>query len=176
MKQLISILSILVSFLIFAGTLRSETTSVALNSPVNISHAMDFAVRSNSLNYLYDQEPVTNDTIDTKANEFKAGKFRSPTKALVIALVPGSVVHGAGYFYAEKPKIGLFLFSIEVIGAGLLYAGALSGFAEEAQEGTGKDRPGLTWIGLALFGGSWLADIIGAPEAVKKHNEGIVKK
>jgi hypothetical protein len=176
MKQLISILSILVSFLIFEDTLRSETTSVALNSPVNISHAMDAAVKSNSLNYLYDQETIANDTIDNKATVPTPGKLKSPTKALVIALVPGSVVHGAGYFYAEKPKIGLFLFSIEVIGAGLLYAGALSGFAEEAQEGTGKDRPGLTWIGLALFGGSWLADIIGAPEAVKKHNEGIVKK
>jgi len=176
MKKLISLLGVLFFLFVQSNTGQAGNNLSVSYTHVNITQSMDVMVKSNSLHYLYAQEPIANDTIDTKANGPEPGKLKSPSAALVIALVPGSIVHGAGYFYAGKPTTGLFLFTLEVVGAGLIYAGAISSFSEKAEEGTGKERPGLTFIGLALFGGSWLADIIGSPGAARKHNESITNK
>ena len=177
MKQVISILSILVSIYVFAGTLHAGTTSLDLNSPMNISHAMDVAVRSNSLNYLYTQEPLANDTSYVKANESKPGKLKSPTTALVIALVSGAVVHGAGHFYAGKTKTAIGLFGAEAIGAGMTLLGMI-GNAFEGMEGSeskgGADAALI--IGLGLFAGSWIYDVAGSPFEVKNQNDKILGK
>ena len=176
MRKLTLVSAILFILFVLSNIVQAGNNLTVSYSPTNITRSMDFAVRSNSLNYLAVQETTATNNIYKKAKESKPPKLKSPTTALVIALVPGSVVHGAGYFYAGKPKTGLFLFGIEVIGAGLVYAGALSGFAEWSQDGTGKERPELAWMGIALFAGSLLADVIGAPEAARKHKEGIIKK
>ncbi len=178
MKQVISILSSFVSFFVFAGTLQSETTSLAPKSPTNISHAMDVAVRSNSLNYLYSQEPIMNDTIYDKANESKPVKLKSPTTALVIALVPGAVVHGAGHFYAGKTKTAIGLFGAEIAGAALTSLGLLGSLrGDTGGEGDGSlAGPVVLSLGLGLFVGSWIYDVIGSPFAVKDQNDKILGK
>ena len=171
MKQVISILSILVSFFIFAGTLQSETTSLALNSPMNISHAMDVAVRSKSLNYLYSQEPIMNDTIYEKANESKPGKLKSPTTAFVIALVPGAVVHGAGHFYAGKTKTAIGLFGAEILGAGLTGLGLLGSLRGDTGGEGGEGGEVVIALGLGFFFGSWIYDIVESPSVIKRQND-----
>jgi len=178
MKKVISILSILISFYVFAGTLRSETISLGLKSPMNISHAMDVAVRSNSMNYLYAQEPIMNDTIYEKANESKPRKLKSPTKALVIALVPGSVVHGAGHFYAGKTKTAIGLFGAEIAGAALTSLGLLGSLrGDTGGEGDGSlAGPVVLSLGLGLFVGSWIYDVVGSPSVVKNQNDKILGK
>ncbi len=177
MKHVISILLIFISFFVLANTLRSETNSVALKSPVNIYQALDVAVRSNSFTYLTVQDTTSTDTSHKDTGVTKPGKLKSPTAALVIALVPGSVVHGAGHFYAGKTKTAIGLFGAEIVGAGLTFVGVL-GNAFQGMEGSGnKDAVDAALIiGLGLFVGSWIYDVVGSPFVVKNQNDKILGK
>lgn len=169
--------AVLIILYILSSNVQAENNISVSYSPMNITHSMDVAVRSNSLNYLYAQESSASDTINKKVNEPKPVKLKSPTTALVIALVPGSVVHGAGHFYAGKTKTAIGLFGAEIIGAGLTLLGAIGNAFEgiEGSESKGGADAALI-IGVGFFAGSWIYDVIGSPFAVKDQNDKILGK
>ena len=177
MKQVLSLPLIFLSFFGAAGTLQAETSSLGSDSPVNISHEMDMALRANTLDSSIVGETIWTDAASKKAGEIKPAKLKSPTKAFVIALVPGSVVHGAGYFYAGKTKTALGVFGAEILGAGMAYVGALGMSLTSDTGGKTTGAGGVLFIfGLGLFTGSWIYDVIGSPFAVKNENDKILGK
>lgn len=133
---------------------------------------MNFNIYNNSLKGFYAQETTSSDTarFDLKAN--RGNKKRSATAAFLIALVPGSVVHGAGHFYAGKPKTGFVLMGTEIVGIGLFMVGAISSLPDNVREGDGEgDGETIGFVGFSLFMFSWLYDMINAPLKVKKQNQ-----
>jgi|GEM_PF-1244516 len=169
--------AILVILFVFSNTVKAGNNRTVFYSHTNITHAMDLAVRSNSLYYLYVQETIASDTINKKVVERKPVKLKSPTTALVIALVPGSVVHGAGHFYAGKTGTAFGLFGAEIIGAGMIIFGVLGSVFEgmEGSEKRGGEHAALI-IGLGLFVGSWVYDVVASPLVVKNQNDKILGK
>jgi TM2 domain-containing membrane protein YozV len=100
-------------------------------------------------------------------------KLRDPNHAIFMALVPGSVVHGAGHFYAGRPATGLILFGGELAGAGLFYLGAVTAI------GDGKYSPGgavAVATGATLFFGSWAYDLVFAPLSISRRNEELLRE
>lgn len=117
---------------------------------------------------------------DARLSPFDQKRLKSPTKAFIIAAIPGFFVHGLGHFYAKKPKTGKILLGIE--GAAVLLttygwigAYSFSWFDEEAKE---KRKIGkvLFYSGITLFAGSWVYDMIAAPSQAKTHNKKIIER
>ncbi len=100
-----------------------------------------------------------------------------PGMALTLALVPGIAVHGSGHFYAGRPLTGAALAAVEVGALYLAYLGSMqitsavnSGVGDAESENFGNSEElsrglGLAVTGAALFLGSWLFDLSGAPTA-----------
>lgn len=177
MKQLILFLLIVVSFFVLPKTMQAETGSNASDLPVNISYELDMALTVNTLDSSVVGETVWADSASRKAAEAKPIKLKSPTTALIIAIVPGSVVHGAGHFYAGKTRTAIGLFGAGIVGAGLTLTGALENIFEGMEGSENNDGADAALIiGLGLFAGSWIYDIIGAPHAVKNQNDKILGK
>jgi hypothetical protein len=95
-------------------------------------------------------------------------KLRDPNYAIFVALVPGAVVHGAGHFYAGKVRTGFILLGCELVGAGLVYLGGVTG-VESGEPSSGGKVAMAT--GVTLFYGSWAYDLVFAPLSIKKRNE-----
>jgi len=173
MKQIILTLSIFATFIMLVSPLRSETICAPINSAVNISHAMDVLIKSNSLNYLSVQDTISNDITDNKTAVSKPAKSKSPATALVIALVPGAVVHGAGHFYAGKTKTAIGLFGAEIIGGVLVFFGALGSSLQSDTEGESGSNAGpiVLFLGLGLLVGSWIYDIAESPAVISRQND-----
>ena len=177
MRQVILLPLIFLSFFAFARMLQAETSPLGSDSPVNISHEMNLALTANTLDSSVVGETVWADSASRKAAEAKPIKLKSPTTALIIAIVPGSVVHGAGHFYAGKTRTAIGLFGAGIVGAGLTLTGALENIFEGMEGSENKDGADAALIiGLGLFAGSWIYDIIGAPHAVKNQNDKILGK
>ena len=141
---------------------------------LSITERMDFNISHSPLKYFCSEELTAVDTVQKGyPNNSKNVKKKSPTAAFLIALVPGSVVHGAGHFYAGKLKTGAFLVGTELAGIGLFYLGAVSGMSENLEDE--KDRGELEWIGFGLFLFSWLYDVIESPSVVNKQNQRLSK-
>jgi TM2 domain-containing membrane protein YozV len=102
---------------------------------------------------------------------FHLKKPKSLWIALGIALVPGTVVHGAGHFYAGRIKTGFLLLGTEVVGASLVGVGAIAGFAEVMGGESTLDAELWVFGGLILFVGSWVYDVVGSPIVVMKTNK-----
>lgn len=134
---------------------------------------MHFNIKDNSLRYFYAQQSTPVDTMRINTRTAPKIKKRSATAAFLIALVPGSVVHGAGHFYAGKPKTGFVLFGTEIVGIGLFMGGALSGLPGNVREDAGET---IGFVGFSLFMFSWVYDIIVAPTEAKKHNQKPLEK
>ncbi|MDH4222975.1 MAG: hypothetical protein OEV55_05475 [candidate division Zixibacteria bacterium] len=172
MKKLNLVFSVLAILIIGSDVVKAENTITFSHSNENIVQAMELSVKNNSFDYLYAQGISSGDTLFKLRDRSKPANLKSPTTAFVIALVPGSVVHGAGHFYAGKPGRGMFLFGMELLGAGLLYWGALSSsLGEQSENDSSNDGKLHEFFGVTLFVGSWVADMIGAPKVVKNHNE-----
>ena len=141
---------------------------------LSITERMDFNISHSPLKYFCSEELTAVDTVQKGyPNNSKNVKKKSPTAAFLIALVPGSVVHGAGHFYAAKPKTGFVLLGSEIVGIGLFMGGALSGFAGNE----GNDRlETIGFVGFSLFIVSWLYDMINAPLEVKKQNQKLLQR
>jgi len=165
-SEILFILIILLSDTVLAG----NNLSVSY-SPLNITQAMDLAVRNNSLYYLSAEETIASDMIDNKATVPKTGKLKSPTAALVIALVPGAVVHGAGHFYAGKTKTAIGLFGAEILGAGLTGLGLLGSLRGDTGGEGGEGGEVVIALGLGFFFGSWIYDIVESPSVIKRQND-----
>jgi TM2 domain-containing membrane protein YozV len=115
----------------------------------------------------------TNDS--AKVANFESRKLKNPWIALGIALVPGSIVHGAGHFYAGSIGTGFVLLGSELVGTGLIGVGLIRGI----ETITGEPREGWVIeleIGLVLFVGSWIYDIIGSPIVVMKTNKDLLQR
>ncbi len=115
----------------------------------------------------------TNDS--AKVANFESRKLKSPWVAFGIALVPGSIIHGAGHFYAGRIGTGFVLLGSEFVGTGLIAVGLVGGI----ETITGEPREG--WVieleaGLVLFVGSWIYDIIGSPIVVMKSNKDLLAR
>lgn len=91
---------------------------------------------------------------------------RSPSMAFAVAAVPGSLVHGLGNYYAGERKTAGILFTMEMFGIGLFLVDH-----EHTDRATGG---GTALIGGALFVGSWLYDVMSAPEAAERHNRRVL--
>ena len=104
-------------------------------------------------------------------------KLKDPNKAILYAVVPGIVVHGAGHFYAGATTTGWVLLAGEVLSLGIMTYAAATGFAE-AMGGSNSDiDDDITAIfGATLFIGTWLYDLIGAPVVVQRENQKLLTR
>jgi hypothetical protein len=92
--------------------------------------------------------------------------------AIFYSIIPGIFIHGSGHFYAGKTNTGTLLFGAEAAGVLITYLGFLSSFRGiENQDDT--DLMGL--VGVVLFAGSWVYDVIGSPIAVRKQNRKLIQ-
>jgi len=129
-----------------------------------------------SFRYLYTQNQSPDDTTSSKYANNKSLRLRDPDKALLYAIIPGFVVHGAGHFYAGKTKTGLLLLGTELVAFGFFVEGALLEFQEsEGWTIEGPDPAVFFAVGTALFYTSWLYDLFASPGEVKKRNEELLK-
>ena len=111
----------------------------------------------------------TEDSVKTESLD--STKLRYPKMAVFYAIVPGIVVHGSGHFYAGEKTAGWVLVGGEIVGIGMVTYSIMSGFGEAA----GGADPDMDdeiagFVGLTLFVGTWIYDVIGAPLALEKQN------
>jgi hypothetical protein len=173
MRKLTLISAILFILLALSNLAQAGNNLTVSYSPTNITRSMDMAMRGNSFNYLTVQEGTATDTIYEKAKESKPAKLKSPIAALVIAVVPGSVVHGAGHFYAGKTGTAIGLFGAEAVGVVLVLGSGIS----RLDKTESSDRvDAIEWVGVAMFFGSWLYDVVESPFVVKNRNDKILGK
>lgn len=176
MTQTRVILPTMVAVLALASLAQAGTISVFLSSGKPILHSMDLTMNRGSFTYLYTQGQSRIESIYKNQKPPDTLRLKNPNIALLIAILPGSVVHGAGHFYAGKPLTGVALLGLEIIGTGLVFFGAVEGLGE-AMEGGSKGNPeGTMLIGLSLFLFSWIYDIIGVPLTIARENERILQK
>jgi hypothetical protein len=99
------------------------------------------------------------------------GRRKDPGKALLYALLPGLVVHGAGHFYAGDKTAGWALVGGEVLGLCLIAyaAGARSDYKPLSSD-LDDEAETIGYFGAGLFVGTWIYDVIGAPLAVQREN------
>jgi len=90
-------------------------------------------------------------------------------KALLFALLPGSIIHGAGHFYAGSHDTGNLLFIFEIFGGVLLASGYKDVSSHEVSQSSGI-HPGIV-AGYVIFMTTWVYDIINAPDEAEKYNK-----
>ncbi|NIN00599.1 MAG: hypothetical protein GTO24_21690 [candidate division Zixibacteria bacterium] len=95
-------------------------------------------------------------------------KLKSPYMAVFYSFFPGVLVHGSGHFYAGKAGIGSALLGFEAAGALLLYFGSLSAFQGSSHQ---NDTDAMGYMGLVLFAGSWVYDLVDSPIVVVRQNK-----
>ena len=99
------------------------------------------------------------------------GRRRDPGKAFFYALVPGLVVHGTGHFYAGDKTAGWALLGGEVFGLCLIaYAVGVRSDSAPQDPDLDDEAGTIAVFGTALFAGTWIYDVIGAPLAVQREN------
>lgn len=113
----------------------------------------------------------------TTVNNTGLLKLKSPYTAVFLSVIPGILVHGSGHFYAGKTKIGYWLLGAEAAGIGIMFLGAMGGYAasESGDTGAGENADFLALAGLLLFVGSWVYDVVDSPIAVQKHNQKLIQ-
>ncbi len=106
--------------------------------------------------------------------------YKDPTKALMVAVFPGFLIHGYGHLYAKDHLTGTALLggeilSLAAIGMGAMmksdpeqYQGGIFGTANDVVERTGRRMIIYGGIGFAV---TWFADILHAPTAAKDYND-----
>jgi hypothetical protein len=172
-KRTIGLTILLTCFLsakAYSSTSQSQTYVSRSSSLTQLSSPKSGLLQSEHLNLLFAQQ--TNDS--AKVANFEPRKLKNPWIALGIALVPGSIVHGAGHFYAGRIGTGFVLLGSELVGTGLIGVGLIRGIGTI----TGEPREG--WVielevGLVLFVGSWIYDVVASPFAVMKRNQEILQ-
>ncbi len=102
---------------------------------------------------------------------------KDPILATVIAIGPGLLAHGFGQFYAENFRLGLLLFSLELvslltIGVGYLeYTNPQNFTIVGGNEGEVRHAGAVVIaIGVTGFVATWLADIALAGRSAEQYN------
>ncbi len=173
MRKLTLIPVALFSLSLLSNTVQAGNNLTVSYSPTNITHTMDLVVRSNSMSYLY---TLTSSQIDSasKGNvRPDTLRLKNPNTAIVIAILPGSIVHGAGHFYARRPVTGAALLGIEMVSLVFFVRAIGHGLSDT---GSPEQERRDSFIGTTLFIGSWFYDIIVAPLTIAKENEKILGK
>jgi TM2 domain-containing membrane protein YozV len=173
-RRTIGLTILLICFLsakTYSSTSKSQTYVSRGSSLTQLSSPKSSLLQSEHLNLLFAQQ--TNDSV--KVANFESRKLKNPWVAFGIALVPGSIIHGAGHFYAGRIGTGFVLLGSELVGTGLIVVGLVGGI----ETITGEPREG--WVieleaGLVLFVGSWIYDIIGSPLVVMKSNKDLLQR
>lgn len=173
MRKLTLVSAILFILSVLSNTVQAGNNPTVSYSPTNITQAMDLAVRSNSLNYLYTQETSQMDSVNKGYVRPDTLRLKNPNTAIVIAILPGSIVHGAGHFYARRPVTGAALLGIEAVSLVFFVRAIGQGLSDT---GSPEQERQEVFIGTTLFFGSWLYDIIFAPLTIAKENERILEK
>jgi hypothetical protein len=110
------------------------------------------------------------DTIHTKRSRII--KPKDPNKALLYAIIPGFIVHGAGHFYAGEKTTGWILVAGEALSLSLLTYSIGVGIGESTNGSTSNGEAEIIGIFAGtLFLGSWVYDLIGAPKAVQRNRK-----
>jgi hypothetical protein len=173
MRKLTLISAILIILFVLSNITQAENNLSVSYSPTNITKAMDLALRTNSTSYLSTSPASQTDSAKKVSARPDSVGLRSPNKALLIAVFPGFIAHGSGHFYARKSLTGLALFTAEAAGLILWLRG--SNFMGGSSGGPDTEQAEFI-TGMALFFGSWAYDLIGAPLAVNKENEKLMKE
>ncbi|MDH4222977.1 MAG: hypothetical protein OEV55_05485 [candidate division Zixibacteria bacterium] len=175
MRKIFLITLILLTVLVSSSSVLAEETIVFSESNKPVLQAMKLSLKSNSLSYLYTMQS-TNEDLAYKDNKSPDSlKLKDPREALFYAILPGFIVHGAGHFYAGKPKTGAFLVVGEVIGAGLIFLAGLASMPDNNTSSSGG-VDAIAFIGVSLFAVTWLYDIVESPFVVKRNNQRILGK
>lgn len=114
------------------------------------------------------------DTVTVKGKVYKRDVLglKSPGAALFLALVPGSLVHGVGHFYAGHRRTGTILVIAEGLSIAMASAAFVMAFGDsESQEASIIFGYG----GIFGFTGSWAYDVIAAPLVVRRDNKKILR-
>jgi hypothetical protein len=127
-----------------------------------------YVSRSEYSNLLFAQQKEAS----VRAERTDSIKLKDPNMAILYAVVPGIVIHGAGHFYAGKRTTAAILFTSGFIGGSFVFIGGLTGLEKRSPTDIGYM---LIITGAVLFTGSWTYDLIGAPGAVKKQNQELLK-
>ncbi|UCB52241.1 MAG: hypothetical protein JSV10_09685 [Candidatus Zixiibacteriota bacterium] len=136
-------------------------TLVSRNEPGNLG-----LVRSPVL--LFDQQYADS----SKPRPWDRPKLKSPTVAFLHAVIPGSIVHGAGHFYAGHDSTGWGLLITEIIGIGFVATGWVAEYISESQNWSDLWILAL-WryrLGVMFFLVTWFYDVSEAPKAAEEHN------
>ncbi|MCJ7457572.1 MAG: hypothetical protein MUP17_01100 [candidate division Zixibacteria bacterium] len=173
MRKLTLVSAVLIILFVLSNITQAGNNPTVSYSPTNITQAMDVAVRSNSMSYLY---TLTSSQIDSASKGYVRPdtlRLKNPNTAMVIAILPGSIVHGAGHFYARRPVTGAALLGIEMVSLVFFVRAIGQGLSDT---GSPEQERQDSFIGTTLFFGSWLYDIIVAPLTIAKENEKISEK
>ncbi len=146
------------------------------------SKVQTYVSRDGSINLALDQSSSflfaqqMEDTI--RGERMDSIKLKDSNMAILYAVVPGIIIHGSGHFYAGKRKTGAILLASGVVGGALFFVGGLGVGLSQLDGGQSTWEPGYVFMatGGALFLGSWVYDMIGAPLAVQKYNEELLQK
>lgn len=95
----------------------------------------------------------------------------SPEKALFRSINPGIVIHGSGFFYAKDTNMGMSLLSAEIVSVIIMAISSAEFFSPAQQDDTYVVTRNVFIAGAAIFGGSWLYDIIFSGGAADKYNK-----
>ncbi|MFH1016727.1 MAG: hypothetical protein V1798_00935 [Pseudomonadota bacterium] len=90
--------------------------------------------------------------------------FKDPQKATLLATFPGLIVPGIGEWYAHEYATAGILTGIQVGGAALAIPGIIN------------NNVIMIVLGSALFGFSYIYDIVDAPFAVRRYNDALEQK
>lgn len=103
---------------------------------------------------------------------------KEPVVAFAVALIPGSVVHGLGHYYAGDPETGKTLLVTEGVSLVLVLVGGAILSSPDLFGGCSSDCViGAISLSAGTIGfvGSWVYDVIGSPFAAQRYNRKLEK-
>ncbi len=111
-----------------------------------------------------------------RVNGAVSTELKDPEVALLYAAVPGFFVHGAGHFYAGEKTTGWVLVGGEILSLCIMTYAVGIGLSESTNGSiSSRDADVIGIFGGALFVGTWVYDIMGAPLAVHKENQRLLQ-
>ena len=145
MKIYIGLLAIL--FMMGGDSLHGQVNNYKINESI--------IGNSDSVYFAFD------DADQRKGFPRRSIKKKDPEVAMLLAIVPGCLFHGAGHLYLGKKQEAAMLFSAEVLGLCTMYASFAGGWSNNHKI---RERAYIGMkIGGIIFLGSWVYDIIAAP-------------
>ena len=87
------------------------------------------------------------------------------------SIFPGLIIHGAGHFYAKDQDTGFMLLSMEIVSVLLMTISFSEIISPVEKDQSFNVTKVIFYSGLAVFGGSWLYDLIFSSGAVQRYNQ-----